>query len=66
MQNTFWTLIENYFYRIENNQLKYAPVNPADNTIILEDAQIVTTISADILELINREFNTTINIKKIL
>lgn len=62
MQNTFWTLIENHFYRIENKQLIYAPVNPQNNTIILEDAKPVKDISEDILELINKEFNTTISI----
>ncbi len=64
MQNTFWTLIENHFYRIENKQLKYAPVNPQNNTIILEDAQLVTDISSDLLELINKAFNTSIIIKE--
>jgi len=63
MQNTFWTLIENYYYRIENKQLKYAPVNPENNKIILEEAEVVTNISADILALINKQFNTTLDIK---
>ena len=61
MQNTFWTLIENHFYRIESKQLIYAPVNPQNNTIILADAQPVTDISASTLEIINKEFNTTIS-----
>jgi len=60
MQNTFWTLIENHYYRIEEKQLKYAPINPTDNSIILEDAKLVTNISSDILDLINKEFNTNI------
>jgi len=60
MQNTFWTLIENHYYRIEDKQLKYAPINPTDNTIILDDAQLVKDISSDTLELINKEFNTAI------
>ena len=60
MKNTFWTLIEDNYYRIEDKQLKYAPVNATDNTIILEDAKVVIDISKDILELINKEFNSSI------
>lgn len=62
MQNTFWTLIENGFYRIEDKQLKYAPVNPIDNTIILEEVQMITTISDELLKIISKEFNTDISI----
>lgn len=61
MQNTFWTHIENGYYRIEDKQLKYAPVNPQDNTIILEDVQTVKEISNEMIKLINKEFNTNIS-----
>lgn len=62
MQNTFWTLIENSYYRIENNQLKYAPVNPKDNSVIIENIQPAKDISASTLKLINDTFNTTITL----
>ena len=62
MQNTFWTLINNDYYRIEDKQLKIAPADPKDNSIILEDAAPVQNLEPSTLELINKEFNTTIKI----
>ncbi|MGK0255914.1 MAG: hypothetical protein ACI81I_000522, partial [Arcobacteraceae bacterium] len=43
-------------------QLKYAPANPTDNTIILENVHIAKDISVSTLELINKEFNSSITI----
>ena len=57
MKNTFWTLIENNYYRIHNGILKYAPAD-FDNNIISEEESHIEVISIEQLELINDEFNS--------
>ena len=58
MQNTFWTIIDNNYYRIHNGILKYAPVG-IDNNILHEEESHIEVISIDQLELINYEFNSS-------
>ena len=57
MNNTFWTLIEDNYYRIYNGILKYAPVG-IDNNILLKEEACVEVISANRLNLINNEFGS--------
>jgi len=33
MSNTFWTLIDNEYYRVHDNILKHAPLNTETNLI---------------------------------
>ena len=56
MKNTFWTLIEDNYYRIHNGILKYAPVVGIDKKIALEKESYVDIISIEQLKLINYEF----------
>jgi len=58
MNNTFWTLIEDNYYRIHNGILKYAPVDTDNNIIDKEEANI-EVISIEQLELINYEFGSS-------
>ena len=46
MQNTFWTFIEDGYYRIYDGILKYAPTNDIDNSIALDNQEIVQIITA--------------------
>jgi hypothetical protein len=41
MQNTFWTLIEDGYYRVFNGELKYAPKSDLNDTVALSDEIIV-------------------------
>jgi len=58
MNNTFWTIIENNYYRIHNGVLKYAPINNIDNSVIADNEANIEVISIDMLELINNEFGS--------
>ena len=53
MNNTFWTLIDNNYYRVHNKLLRHAPINIGSNTIELSQASIVKFIEPEQLEKIN-------------
>lgn len=53
MKNTFWTLIENDYYRVHERVLKHAPYNMETNSVELNEQSVVEVISSDRLELIN-------------
>lgn len=57
IKNTFWTIIEDSYYRIHDGVLKYAPIDN-DNNIVLSLESHIEVISAEMLELINFEFNS--------
>ena len=59
MNNTFWTLIENEYYRIHNGVLKYAPVCSNTSTVLNSEESQVQVISADKLEKVNQEFGSS-------
>ena len=54
MQNTFWTLIDDEYYRIHNGVLKYAPVCSETNKVVANEESLVQVISAYRLENINK------------
>ncbi len=60
--NTFWTKIDNSYYRIKNGILKQAPIN-ADGSICIENKIEVVSIAEDILKNINDEFGSKFDIK---
>jgi hypothetical protein len=62
IQNTFWTIIDNSYYRIHNGILKYAPVNTNDSSVLKSEESCVEVISIEILELVNQEFNSSFTI----
>lgn len=55
MNNTFWTLIEDGYYRIHNKTLKHAPVNQEVNTVEISKESKVEVISPERLELVNEK-----------
>jgi len=59
MQNTFWTLIEDGYYRVFNGELKYAPKSDLNGTVASSDEIIVQSIDADKLELINSKLGSS-------
>ncbi|MEA2049189.1 MAG: hypothetical protein U9O56_00425 [Campylobacterota bacterium] len=61
INNTFWTIIDDNYYRIHNGILKYAPID-IDNSIITDAESSVDIISIEKLELINQEFGSTFTI----
>jgi hypothetical protein len=58
VQNTFWTIIDNNYYRIHNGILKYAPVD-TDNSVLADEESHIEVISIEKLELINSEFGSS-------
>lgn len=54
MENTFWTLIDNEYYRVHNQVLKHAPINKETNLIETSKKSIVKVIKPEELELINK------------
>jgi len=59
MQNTFWTFIEDGYYRIYDGVLKYAPVSNIDDSIVLDDQDIVQIITPQKLEVVNNELGSS-------
>lgn len=55
MNNTFWTLIDNEYYRIYDKVLKHAPLNQETNSIELSQESVVKVITPERLELINEK-----------
>ena len=58
MTNTFWTLIEDGYYRIKDGVLLYAPVCRINSSVLSHEQSIVQIISPEKLELINIEFGS--------
>jgi len=58
MNNTFWTLIDNEYYRIYDKELKHAPLNKETNSIDVSLESVVEVITPERLELINMTFGT--------
>lgn len=65
MQNTFWTLIDNGYYRIHNGNLKYAPMGSETSQILTDKEHKVQDISSELLEKINSKFGMTLSITDI-
>ena len=59
MNNTFWTLIDNEYYRVHDKVLKYAPLNAETNNINTEEESIVQVITPERLEKINIKLGCT-------
>jgi len=53
MSNTFWTLIDNEYYRVHDNILKHAPLNTETNLIESSQESKVQAIAPEQLEKIN-------------
>ncbi|MCD4757065.1 MAG: hypothetical protein K8R39_02255 [Arcobacteraceae bacterium] len=53
MQNTFWTLIEDGYYRIHNGNLKYAPICSETSRILTDEEEKVQIISPEKLQKVN-------------
>jgi len=53
MQKTFWTLIEDGYYRIHNGKLKYAPMCGETSKILTNQEEKVQIISPEKLQKIN-------------
>lgn len=62
MNNTFWTLIEENYYRIHNGILKQAPANELDFTINRDNEIKVEVITSEMLEKINTKFGSCFTI----
>ena len=56
MRYTFWTLIDNEYYRIHNGILKYAPNE--NNSIDINQEITVIDLNDDKLKLINKELGS--------
>jgi len=53
MDNTFWTLVDNEYYRVHDKVLKYAPVNSETNLIESSLESKVEIITPELLEKVN-------------
>ena len=53
MNNTFWTLIDNEYYRVHDKVLKHAPLNAETNNINTSEESIVQVIAPELLEKVN-------------
>lgn len=53
MNNTFWTLIDNEYYRVHNKVLKHAPLNTDTNSIELSQESKVEVITPELLAKVN-------------
>ncbi len=59
MQNTFWTLIEDGYYRIHNGNLKYAPMCHETSKILTDEEERVQIISPEKLQKINASLDVS-------
>ena len=62
MSNTFWTLIEDGYYRVHNGILKHAPMDQSKSTVLKEQESNVTDISEKKLTIINYELGSNFSI----
>lgn len=62
MNNTFWTQIDDLYYRIHNNILKYAPICKETSKILVDKKSIVQVISSERLEKVNKKFGSNFKI----
>ena len=53
MQNTFWTLIDDSYYRVHNGVLKYTTVCSETSSVLASNESKVETVTAKDLEKIN-------------
>jgi hypothetical protein len=65
MQNTFWTLINNQYYRVHNGELKYAPACQYTNEVLLQEESKVEVMTGELLEQINEVFGLKLNLDDI-
>lgn len=56
MNNTFWTIINENYYRIKDNELYIAPI--LNDEVDTNNSSKVLAIDTDVLELINLQFNS--------
>lgn len=59
MKNTFWTLIEDKYYRVHNGVLKYAPICDSTSNVLTKNESTVEVISAEQLEVVNTILGTS-------
>ena len=62
MNNTFWTLIDNEYYRVHNKILKHAPLNQETNEVDVSQESNVNVITSKKLELINESLGCSFTI----
>ena len=55
MNNTFWILIDNEYYRVHDKALKHAPLNQETNTVDLSQVSNVVVITPERLEIVNQK-----------
>lgn len=65
MKNTFWTLIDNEYYRIHNGVLKYAPICNDTKEMLSSKEEEVKVISAELLEKVNNSLGTNLTISNL-
>ena len=53
MYNTYWTKIDQGYYRVHNGILKYAPLKENDSSIDLDNITEIKNISEEELDRIN-------------
>ncbi len=53
MNNTFWTLVDNEYYRVHDKVLKHAPLNAETNSIESSKESKVEVIAPEQLEKVN-------------
>ena len=61
MKNTFWTLIDDQYYRIYNGELKSAPKCIETSTVITSQESKVKVVSGEQLEKINNKLGSSFN-----
>ena len=57
MNNTFWTIINEDYYRIKDNELYTAPI--LNDEVDTDKSSKVVSIDSDSLELVNLEFGSS-------
>ena len=56
IQNTFWTIIQDNYYRLKDNKLYTAPA--INNEVDTDKFSKVLSIESDVLKLVNLEFGS--------
>ncbi len=56
MNNTFWTIINENYYRIKDNELYVVPI--INDEVDTTNSSKVLSIDSNVLELVNKQFNS--------
>lgn len=65
MQNTFWTLVEDSYFRVHDGVLKTAPLCSDTSSVKTSQESVVKSISPDILEKVNGALGINLSISDI-